>query len=119
MPICCYCKEPIIGEPRFCIPEGFPLNSDHDGKPLCDGCGGSPVQSLNQICQFLDNEAAAPPSPQENDAADMAAGIISMLLALPTDEAREDVLGLVFEKICKSCYRPLANEEICYCWRDE
>jgi len=53
---CCYCKKTFPGENQYEVPEGFPRNKAHEGKPLCDGCGGSPIPTLNTICNLLDTE---------------------------------------------------------------
>lgn len=55
---CCFCKTEIHGTPNFDIPEGFPHNPLHEGKPLCDECGGKPIPSLEEICAQLDREYA-------------------------------------------------------------
>lgn len=56
MQVCCYCKAPIHGPVKFHIPPGYPRNPAHDGKPLCEDCGGKPSPSLDEICQALDRE---------------------------------------------------------------
>jgi len=54
---CCYCKTPIRGKVKYSIPEGYPTNPAHDGKPLCNECGGKPDEpSLDDICERLDRE---------------------------------------------------------------
>jgi hypothetical protein len=54
--VCCYCKRSCEGEAPFCVPEGFPRDADHEGKPLCEECGGSPKPTLDEICARLDRE---------------------------------------------------------------
>ena len=53
---CCYCEKPFRGKNSYCVPEGYARNPSHDGKPLCDGCGGKPEPSLDEICRKLDLE---------------------------------------------------------------
>lgn len=53
---CCNCKKIVDGTNRYAVPEGYPSNPVHDGKPLCDGCGGSPEPTLDAICEKLDVE---------------------------------------------------------------
>ena len=54
--VCCYCGEVIEGEPEYCIPEDFPNDKRHELKPLCEGCGGSPEPTLDEICAYLDRK---------------------------------------------------------------
>ena len=61
---CCYCKKPIRGRAEYCIPEDFPNNPVHGGKPLCSACGGFPEPTLDEICETLDMELELPkPNP--------------------------------------------------------
>lgn len=53
---CCYCKKEISGEAPYAIPEGFPDNPLHEGKPLCQDCGERPEPDLDVICHHLDVE---------------------------------------------------------------
>ncbi len=56
---CCYCKKDYDGEHNFEVPPGYPDDPAHDGKPLCDGCGGGPTPTLDEICARLDEETRA------------------------------------------------------------
>lgn len=53
---CCYCGKACRGEAWYCIPEGFPRDKDHEGKPLCRKCGGYSSPTLDAICRKLDLE---------------------------------------------------------------
>jgi hypothetical protein len=56
---CCYCKKKIDGQAPYSVPEDYASNPEHDGKPLCEECGGKPTPTLDEICRKLDAEFAA------------------------------------------------------------
>jgi|WetSurMetagenome_2_1015567.scaffolds.fasta_scaffold198845_1 hypothetical protein len=112
--VCCYCKREIVGKTNYCIPEGFPADTRHELKPLCDRCGGSPLPTLHTICEFLDKEQADSDRWQlylasrkfERKLGEAGEMICELLVSLPSDEARLVALGEVRKKIC-SCGRLL------------
>jgi hypothetical protein len=54
---CCFCGRRIRSkEAPFCIPEGFPRNSEHELNPLCWTCGNEETPTLGEICEKLDRE---------------------------------------------------------------
>jgi hypothetical protein len=134
--VCCYCKNEFEGTNNFEIPEGFPRDKRLEGLPLCDGCGGGPEPTLDTICGMLDEELAAqeqeggarhwyhaPPEKsaepvneeQMSEMADNTVAFIDYLKSLPSDDARSDVMDMIYEKVCKECGRLLGDDEKCFC----
>lgn len=70
MTTCCYCKKAIPGKVTYAIPEDFPINPMHEGKPLCDECGERPEPSLDEICHQLDVEFRSEVERQVREALD-------------------------------------------------
>lgn len=57
MYVCCFCKRHVRrAKAVYCVPEGYPTDKSHEGKPLCSKCGSRPKPSLDDICEFLDHE---------------------------------------------------------------
>lgn len=49
-----------------------------------------------------------------------AAFIITAILREFDEDLRDEVMGMVFEKFCRHCWRRLKNKaDYCWCWRDE
>lgn len=54
---CCFCGRRIrTKEAPFVVPQDFPTNPIHEGKPLCWTCGHSEYPTLDEICEKLDRE---------------------------------------------------------------
>jgi hypothetical protein len=53
---CCYCKRKFAGKVHYQVPPGA-HDRKHDGKPLCDGCGGRVPHE--ELIQRLDAEELA------------------------------------------------------------
>jgi len=53
---CCFCNLTFKGTAKYIVPEGFPTDKRHEGKPLCEACGSHETPTLDTICAKLDRE---------------------------------------------------------------
>jgi hypothetical protein len=45
--------------------------------------------------------------------------VLAVFRSLPTDQAREELLGDIFEEFCRHCGTKQPLRGICQCWNDE